>query len=135
MCLRNCRYYICIVNNFTTFVNVKLTEIISLTDATLVAGGDIDMREVKKVFSSDLMSDVLTLDAEHILLISGLSNVQLIRTAEMADIEFVLLARGKKASAEMIELAKETGLVVMESPFSVFKTSGILYENGLKPVY
>lgn len=114
---------------------MRLTEIIRLTQARLVVGSGIDVREIQKAFSSDLMSDVLTLDIEHILLITGLANVQLIRTAEMADIEVVLLARNKTATPEMIELALETGLVILETPFSIFRASGILYENGLSPVY
>ena len=81
------------------------------------------------------MSDVLTLDTDHILLVTGLSNVQTIRTAEMADIEVVLLARNKKATPDMIELANENGLVLLETSFSIFRSSGILYENGLNPVY
>ncbi len=95
----------------------------------------MENRIIRKAFSSDLMSDVLTLDEEHILLITGLTNVQLIRTAEIADIEVVLLARNKKASEEMIRLAEETGLVLLETPYSIFRASGILYENGLQPVY
>jgi hypothetical protein len=62
--------------------------------------------KLHKAFSSDLMSDVLTLDEDNILLITGLANLQLISTAEMADINAVLLARGKQASTEMIELAE-----------------------------
>lgn len=114
---------------------MKLTKIVELTDAKLVAGNAIDNPELKKAFSSDLMSDVLTLDEDNILLVTGLSNVQLVRTAEMADIEVVLLARGKKASQEMLDLANENGLVILESPYSIFRVSGILFQNGLKPVY
>lgn len=114
---------------------MRLTEIIRLTRAHLAAGDEIEAREIKNAFSSDLMSDVLTLDTEHMLLITGLANVQLVRTAEMADIEVVILARNKRATPEMIELAKETGLVILETPYSIFRTSGILYENGLEPVY
>lgn len=114
---------------------MRLTEIIRLTHARLAVGEGIEVREIQKAFSSDLMSDVLTLDTDHILLITGLANLQLIRTSEMADIEVVLLARDKQASPEMIELAGETGLVILETPFSIFRASGILYENGLKPVY
>ncbi|MDD2380728.1 MAG: hypothetical protein PHV35_03430 [Mariniphaga sp.] len=86
-------------------------------------------------FSSDLMSDVLTLDEENILLITGLSNLQLVRTAEMADIQAVLIARGKRATPEMIELANENGIVIMETPYSIYKASGILFAKGLKAVY
>lgn len=129
--------YICTQSTLliTNVLYVKLTEIIRHTRAHIVAGSEIEVRDIRKAFSSDLMSDVLTLDTEHILLITGLSNVQLIRTAEMADIEVVLLARNKKASPEMIDLAKETGLVILETPYSIFRASGILFENGLEPVY
>ena len=114
---------------------MKLTEIINLTDAKLVAGNTDEDHDLQKAFSSDLMSDVLTLDDDNMLLITGLSNVQLIRTAEMADIEVVILARNKKASDDMIDLAKENGLVLLETPYSIFRTSGILFKNGLQPVY
>lgn len=114
---------------------VRLTKIIELTRARVVAGDQTKDQRVEKAFSSDLMSDVLTLDTEHILLITGLSNVQTIRTAEMADIEVVLLARNKKATPEMIELANENGLILLETSFSIYRSSGILYENGLNPVY
>ncbi len=106
-----------------------------MTEAHPVVGDDIQGCEIQRAFSSDLMSDVLTLDTDNILLISGLANIQLIRTAEMADIEAVVLGRGKKASSEMIQLAKETGLIILESPYSLFKISGILFKNGLDSVY
>uniref|UniRef100_UPI0032172A75 DRTGG domain-containing protein n=1 Tax=uncultured Draconibacterium sp. TaxID=1573823 RepID=UPI0032172A75 len=114
---------------------MKLTEIIKLTDAKVVAGNAEEDHNLLKAFSSDLMSDVLTLDDDHMLLITGLANVQLIRTAEMADIEVVVLARNKKATPEMIDLANENGLVLLETPYSIFRTSGILFNNGLAPVY
>ena len=114
---------------------MKITDIIQLTGARHVSGNETEKHNIKYAFSSDLMSDVLTLDTEHILLITGLANPQLIRTAEMADIEVVLLARGKKATPEMIKLAEEVGLVLLETSFSIFRVSGILYENGLSPVY
>lgn len=114
---------------------MKLKEIIQLTNARLVTGNDTETDEIVKAFSSDLMSDALTLDADHILLISGLANVQLIRTAEMADVAAVLLARGKKASPEMIEMADRAGLIILETPFSLFRASGVLYANGMCPVY
>jgi predicted transcriptional regulator len=114
---------------------MKLSEIVKLTQATLVCGEHRLTDEVERAFSSDLMSDVLTIDSENILLITGLANTQAIRTAEMADIHFILMVRNKKASDEMIELARENGMVLMETPYSLFKTSGILYHAGLSPVY
>jgi predicted transcriptional regulator len=114
---------------------VKLSEIIELTNAKVVAGDTEKNHNLLRAFSSDLMSDVLTLDTEHILLITGLANLQLVRTAEMADIEVVLLARNKRATPEMIELANETGLVLLETPYSIYRSGGVLFKNGLAPVY
>lgn len=114
---------------------MRISEIIKFVDARLVAGKLNEDKNLDKAFSSDLMSDVLTLDEDNILLITGLANLQLIRTAEMADIQAVLLARGKQANPEMIELANENGLVLMETPYSIYKASGILYSNGLREVY
>lgn len=121
--------------NDTKISEVKLSEIIKLTEAKIVAGNFKPDYEVHKAFSSDLMSDVLTLDEDKILLVTGLSNVQIIRTAEMADIDVVLLARNKRASRQMIELANENGLILLETPFSIFRSSGLLYNGGLAPVY
>ncbi len=114
---------------------MKISEIIELAQATVVAGDKNDQIDIESAFSSDLMSDVLTLDVDNILLITGLANVQAIRTAEMADIKVVLLARNKKASSEMVKLARENELLLLETAFSMFRISGILYANGLIPVY
>ena len=114
---------------------MKISTVFDLTEASLVCGADRLDHLVERGFSSDLMSDVLTLDTENLLLITGLSNIQTIRTAEMADIHYILFVRNKKITAEMAELAKENNMVLMETPFSLFKTSGILYNHGLKPVY
>jgi len=100
-----------------------------------VCGGDKTELMVERAFSSDLMSDVLTLDTEGLLLITGLANIQTIRTAEMADIHYILFVRNKKVTPEMAELAGENHMVLLATPFSLFKTSGILYKHGLKPVY
>jgi len=114
---------------------VKISEIIELTESLLVAGDPGKSTDIERAFSSDLMSDVLTLDDHQIILITGLANVQLIRTVEIADVPVVLLCRNKKASPEMIDLANEIGIVLLETPYSIFRSSGILYQNGLKPLY
>ena len=114
---------------------MKLGTIVELTNAKVVAGKYKKDLCVEKAFSSDLMSDVLTLDVDNILLISGLSNIQLVRTAEMADIKVILLARNKKADMDMIKLASENDIAIIETPYSIFRSSGILFANGLKPVY
>ena len=113
---------------------MKLVNVIELVKAKLVSG-ELKMKSIDKVFCSDLMSDVLTIDTEKLLLITGMANVQTIRTAEMADIHAILLVRNKKATPEMLQLAIENKMVIMETSISMFYSAGLLYEAGLKPVY
>ena len=115
--------------------NVRIEKIIELTSAKVVAGNHDKLPEITTAFSSDLMSDVLTLEHHDIILITGLANIQLLRTVEIADVPVVLLCRNKTATPEMIDLANEIGIVFLETPFSIFRAGGILYENGLKPLY
>ena len=81
------------------------------------------------------MSDVLTGDYYKTILITGLSNLQSIRTAEMSDIRELIIGRNKEVSQEMIDLAKENEIVLIQSSYSLYKISGMLYEAGIKPVY
>lgn len=97
---------------------------------------DLDLRrEVVHAFSSDLMSDVLTGDHYKTVLVTGLSNLQAIRTAEMSDIDQVIIARNKEVSQEMIDLANESNIVLLKSSYSLYRVSGILYNEGIKPLY
>ncbi len=112
---------------------LDLANIQKLTNATLHCG-TLENKSIEYGFGSDLMSDVLTLE-DAPLLITGLSNTQVIRTAEMADLSVILIARDKKVTKEMIELSKENDITIMTTPFSLFKTCGILYQHGLKPIF
>lgn len=114
---------------------MKVVDIVNITNGKTVCGSEKLDAELTHAFSSDLLSDVLTLNRTGILLITGVANLQTIRTAEMAEVACILLVRNKKATAEMIYLASELGLTVIESPFSMFGSSGLLYQRGLKPLY
>jgi predicted transcriptional regulator len=114
---------------------MKIRGIANLLDAEIVCGESFADYEVEFAFASDLMSDVLTTKNDSMLLITGLANVQTIRTAEMSDIHCIVFARGKKVSDEMIELAVENEMVLIECRYSMFKTSGMLYAAGIQPVY
>jgi len=114
---------------------MKIERIAQLLDANILCGHHRISEEISHAFSSDLMSDVLTLDAENILLVTGLANVQIIRTAEVADIHYLVIVRNKKITEDIVELANGLNMVVIESPYSMFKASGILYSHGLKPLY
>ncbi len=114
---------------------MKISKVCELLSARQICGETDSEYSIEKGYSSDLMSDVLTLDTNNLLLITGMCNLQTIRTAEMADIKYIAFVRNKKATNEMIELAIEHGIYIMESPFTMFKASGLLYNAGLKPVY
>ncbi len=114
---------------------MKIDKIAQLLDAKILCGHHRISDDIQNAFSSDLMSDVLTLDAENILLITGLANVQIIRTAEVAEIHYLIIVRNKKISQDIIKLGMELNMVLIESPFSMFKASGILYKHGINPLY
>ncbi len=114
---------------------MKVNDIVQKLDATLVCGGNTDAIRIEVAFASDLMSDVLTLKDNNVLLITGLANMQTIRTAEMSDIQCIIFARNKKVTPEMIELAEENGMAIIQCRYSVFKTCGLLYQAGVKPIF
>ena len=113
---------------------MKLEEILAITEAELVCG-TLDDREIVQAFSSDLMSDVLTVEADDAVLITGLANIQAIRTAEMADISCILFVRDKEITPNMIRLADESGIIIMKTRNAMFTACGNLFREGLKAVY
>lgn len=114
---------------------MKIREIASVLNAKIVFGEQYADKETEYAFSSDLMSDVLTTKNDSMMLITGLANVQTIRTAEMADIQCIVFVRGKKVNEGMIEIAAENDVVLIECDYSMFRTSGLLYAAGIQPVY
>jgi len=114
---------------------MKIKDVAQIIGGKVVTGNEWLENEVSRGFASDLMSDVLTLDSEDVMLITGLANLQAIRTAEMSDISCIIFARNKKVNNEMIQVAQESNIVLIECASSVFKTAGILYKAGIKPVF
>ena len=115
-------------------VPMHIKEIARITNARILCGED-ENPEIQRAFASDLMSDVLTLEVDQTMLITGLANLQAIRTAEMSDISCILFARNKRVTDEMIEVACENNMVLLQTSCSVFRTSGLLYEAGIKPIF
>ncbi len=112
---------------------MKLQDVMELVEAKLICGpleANIDV-----AFASDLMSDVLAFAIDDGLLVTGLSNVQTIRTAEMAGISYILFVRSKKVTPTMKMLAEEHGITLLESDLSMFKACGLLYKNGIRPCF
>ncbi|MGB4204580.1 MAG: DRTGG domain-containing protein [Bacteroidales bacterium] len=114
---------------------MKIQKINELLNAEVVCGEITNDCEIAFAFASDLMSEVLTIKKDGIVLLTGLCTIQAIRTAEMSDIHCIIFVRGKKVSEEMIELAKENNIILLECQYSMFKTSGILFSEGVQPVY
>ena len=123
-------------NNQTTInYTMKLREISELLNAKVLCGQDRLDEEHETAFASDLMSDVLTLGDYNPVILTGLCNMQTIRTCEMGNLDIIVLVRRKKATEEMIEEAEDEGMVVMESDFSMFKACGLLFQNGMQPIF
>ncbi len=114
---------------------MKLNEIIRLLSAeVLVGNGLIDRIEVDHCFSADLMSDVLARTHANGILVTGLTNPQAVRTADIADIKAVCVVRGKKPETEAVSLAKQKEIPLFVTRLTMFEACGILYQNGLKGV-
>lgn len=114
---------------------MTISEIVEVTGAQVICGNSNLDVSIEFAFSSDLMSDVLTQDSDNVLLITGLSNLQTIRTAEMADITYILIVRGKEISKDVIRLAEENDITLLQSRLSMYHVSGLLYANNLKPIF
>lgn len=114
---------------------MTISDIAKKIDGKIVCSEEKSTEEVEYAFSSDLMSDVLKVERENVLLITGLANLQAIRTSEMSEINCIVFARDKKINNDIIRLAEENGIVLIESPFSVFRISGELYSAGIKPLF
>lgn len=100
---------------------------------TLCGEEKLSSIEIPKAYACDLMSDVLAFCSPGALLITGLTNIQIVRTAQMLDIPGVLFVRGKSPQEETVALAKEAGIPLILTNLSMFHTCGILYAAGVKP--
>jgi len=114
---------------------MKLSEIAKILNANVICGQDRLGENQDKAFASDLMSDILTLGDNFPMIVTGLCTMQTIRTCEMGNLDVVVFVRKKKPTPEMIELAEDNDMVLMECEYSMFKTCGLLWEAGLKPIY
>ncbi|WP_026475925.1 DRTGG domain-containing protein [Alkaliphilus transvaalensis] len=111
---------------------MNLKHVQQLLDAEILSGEAHMEREVNTVFACDLMSDVLSLIEDKTILLTGLVNLQTIRTAEMLDINAVVFVRGKIPDHETLKIAKENNIVILSTKHILFTSCGILYNNGLK---
>lgn len=110
---------------------MKIITMKELLDAEVVCGEDGINRHVYSACGSDMMSDVLAYVKDQAVLLTGLVNSQVIRTAEMMDMVCIVFVRSKMPTEEMVELARESGIVLMKTDKRMYEACGILYSNGL----
>ena len=110
---------------------MKISRIAELLHAEVVSGMDLLDNDVHSACGSDMMSDVLAYVKDQAVLLTGLVNLQVVRTAEMMDMNCIVFVRSKMPTAEMIELAKDCGMVILATDKRMYEACGILYSNGL----
>ena len=113
---------------------MTLEDISNVIHAKVLCGAEHLARiEAPGAYACDLMSDVLALCTPGAILITGLTNIQIVRTAQMLDIPGVVFVRGKTPMPETVALADESGIPLIVTGMSMFKVCGLLYEKGLRP--
>lgn len=100
--------------------------------ATFISGAEFKDKEVHTACGADMMSDVLAFMKDQSVLLTGLCNLQVIRTAEMMDIICIVFVRGKMPDDAMKEIAKEKGIALLTTGHRMFSACGMLYEKGLR---
>jgi len=113
-----------------TRMNVQ--DILNITQGKLITLSADLSREVKGGCGADLMSDVLASIQPEAVLLSGLCNPQVVRTAQMADVAAIILVRGKQPMPQTVQLAEEEGIPLISSPYGMFELCGRLYQAGLR---
>ncbi len=110
---------------------MKISEVANVLGAQILCCGENAGKEVCSACGSDMMSDVLAYVKNQAVLLTGLVNPQVIRTAEMMDMVCIVFVRSKEPTADMIKLAEQAGIVVMRSEHRMYEACGLLYSNGL----
>ena len=109
---------------------MNIRDIIDTLGAKLITGEELLDREVHVACGSDMMSDVLAFLKDQSVLLTGLCNPQVIRTAEMMDIVCIVFVRGKYPDETIIKMAKERDIVLLSSGHRMFSACGKLYEKS-----
>ncbi len=110
---------------------MKLKDIKKILEAEVLTGVDLLETEIKTACGCDLMSDVLSFVKSESLLLTGLTNPQVVRTAEMADLAAICFVRGKKPDQETIEIAESKNIPLLTTHLLLFESCGRLHRKGL----
>ncbi len=110
---------------------MKISTIKEILEAKVLCCEELIGSHVYSACGSDMMSDVLAYVKDQAVLLTGLVNPQVIRTAEMMDMRCIVFVRSKMPSEEMLELAKESNIVLLSSDKRMYDACGLLYQGGL----
>jgi predicted transcriptional regulator len=112
---------------------MHLEEIATILGCEVLAPIDHPV-EIEAVVASDGMSEILAFHRPHALMLTGLTNIQSVRTAMVADVHAIIFVRGKRPRENVIELACEQGIPVLVTELGMFDSCGLLYQAGLEGV-
>ena len=110
---------------------MKISDVAAILQADVLVEGNMDT-EVKTACGSDMMSDVLAFVKDQSVLLTGLMNPQVVRTAEMMDMVCIVFVRGKQPQEQIVEMAAARGMAVLSTDLPMFAACGRLYEQGLR---
>ena len=110
---------------------MTLEEMKDILSAEVVVGSDSMDIEIRDAFAADLLSDVLAFAKEGTILITGITNPQVVRTAEMLELVGIVFVRGKKPDAETLKLAQIKKVPILSTRYIMFETCGRLFKSGL----
>ncbi len=112
--------------------NMMLEEIRDLLEADLIVGKNMSHIEVERAFAADLMSDVLAFAKEGSILLTGLTDPLVVRTADTKGLSAIIFVRGKRPSEETIKMATEKGIPLLVTRYIMFETCGRLFSKGIR---
>ena len=111
---------------------MTVIDAVTLLEGQFFTGEEKASLEVTSACGADLMSDVMAFVKDRVLLMTGLVNPQVIRTAELLDIHVIIFVRGKAPSRDMIEMAEESDIILAGTKYPMFISCGKLFEAGLR---
>lgn len=111
---------------------MKLTEVQKVLQSEVVSGAEQMEAEVLSACGADLMSDVLMFTKEKTLLLTGLTNIQVVRTAELGDLVAIVFVRGKRPGPDVIQMACSKNIPLFVTEFPMYEACGLLYTRGMK---
>lgn len=111
---------------------MKISKIGELLDAQVLCGEDKLDREINCACGSDMMSEVLSFTKHEAALLTGLTNIHVLRTCEMLDIQCIVFVRGKVPAPEIVDMANAQGCVLLTTDMPMFTSCGVLFSHGIK---